>query len=195
MLVLPYLLLPTINRAEPARNPATVTAFAGPRSARMTWFDDVFGTGPQLIWWQECARALVVFCYGLVLVRAAGRRVFGKWAALDIVVAIVVGSNLSRALTGNAALLGTLVATTLLMALHWALAHGAARSARLSQLLEGRSVRLGEGGRVEAAALARHAVSEADLHEALHGAGLEGASGARLIVLEPSGKLSVLKGR
>jgi hypothetical protein len=38
----------------------------------------------------------------------AGRRVFGRWAALDIVVAIVVGSNLSRALTGAAQLGGTL---------------------------------------------------------------------------------------
>jgi len=55
----------------------------------------------------------VIFAFGLALVRLAGRRVFVRWAALDIVVAVVVGSNLSRALTGTAPLGGTLAASTL----------------------------------------------------------------------------------
>lgn len=76
-------------------------------------------------------------------------------ATLDIVVSIVVGSNLSRALTGDADLWGTLAATTLLMVLHWILSHAAARSSRLSRILEGRPVRLGEGGRVEEHTLMR----------------------------------------
>jgi uncharacterized membrane protein YcaP (DUF421 family) len=41
--------------------------------------------------------------------------------------------------------------------------------------------------------LARCHVSEADVHEALRGAGLEETAGTRRIVLEPSGKISVLK--
>ena len=156
--------------------------------------DDIFGTLGHVSWQQECARAVLIFAYGLALVRFAGRRVFGHWAALDIVVSIVVGSNMSRALTGNAPLWGTLIATTLVMALHWILSHVAARSQRASQILEGRFVRLGENGRVDEALLHRHAVSEADLYEALRGAGLDKLDGARLIVLEPSGKISVLKG-
>src|SRR3954469_13579004 len=108
--------------------------------------DDLFGVTGQVAWAQECARAVLIFGYGLALVRVAGRRVFGKWAALDIIVSIVVGSNLSRALTGNAALLGTLAATTLLMALHWLLAHAAARSSRLSSLLEGPAIELARDG-------------------------------------------------
>ena len=39
----------------------------------------------------------------------------------------------------------------------------------------------------------RHAVSEADLSEALRSAGLDDPAGTRRIVLEPSGKISVLK--
>lgn len=56
---------------------------------------------------------------GSPAVRIAGKRVFGKWAALDIIVSIMAGSNLSRALTGNAPLGGTLAATSLLMGLHY----------------------------------------------------------------------------
>jgi uncharacterized membrane protein YcaP (DUF421 family) len=156
--------------------------------------NDLFGpTAGHISAAQECARAVLVFLYGLVLVRLAGRRVFGKWAALDIVVSIIIGSNLSRALTGSAPLWGTLAATALLLALHWILAQAAARSAALSHLLEGRPVRLGESGRIDADGLARHAVSEADINESLRGVGLEHHSGARLIMLEPSGKISILK--
>lgn len=157
--------------------------------------DDLFGPTGDVTWAQECARAVVVFVYGLALVRLAGRRVFGKWAALDIIVSIVIGSNLSRALTGSAPLWGTLAATTLLMVLHWLLAHAAARWTSVSRVLEGRSVQLAEGGVVESTKLKSHAVSEADLNEALRAAGLEDAAQARRLVLEPSGKISVLKDR
>src|SRR5919199_1332388 len=128
--------------------------------------EDVFGPTGHITWAQECARALVVFIYGLALVRVAGRRVFGKWAALDIIVSIVVGSNLSRALTGSADLGGTLAATTLLMALHWLMAQGVARSKRLSHLFEGSVIELARTGRHDPSQFLRHAISEGDLHEA-----------------------------
>lgn len=153
----------------------------------------VFGETGHVTWAQECARAVLIFAYGLVLVRFAGRRAFGKWAALDIVVSIIVGSNLSRALTGGADLWGTLAATTLLMFLHWVLSQAAARSEALSSLLEGEAIHLGGQGRLDRGALVRNGLSGADLAEALREAGLEDAKGARKILLEPSGKIAVIK--
>ena len=158
-------------------------------------FEDVFGPTGHVSWWQECARAVLIFVYGLALVRLAGRRVFGRWAALDIVVAIVVGSNLSRALTGNAPLGGTLAATTLLMVLHWLMAQGVARSKRLSHLFEGSVIELARGGRHDHSQFLQHAISEGDLSEALRQAGIERVSETRLIALEPSGKITVLKAK
>ena len=155
--------------------------------------ETLFGPTGNVTWTQECARAAIIFVYGLVLVRIAGRRVFGQWTAVDIIVAIVTGSTLSRALTGNADLFGTLAATTLLMALHWALAHASARSPALSRLVEGPAVQLAEHGLIDDALLRRHAISPASLDQALRSAGVQTATGARLIVLEPSGKISVVK--
>jgi len=155
---------------------------------------DLFGpTTGVLTAGQECARAVLIFLYGLILVRLAGRRVFGKWSSLDIVVSIVVGSTLSRALTGSAPLWGTLAATTLLMGLHWLLAHAAAASRSLSRLLEGLSISLAVHGQVQTRTLIVNGVSAADLCEALHGSGIDDPSDTRLIMLEPSGKISVLK--
>lgn len=154
---------------------------------------DLFGASEHITWWQECARAVVIFVYGLILVRVAGRRAFGKWSALDIIVSIVVGSNLSRALTGGAPLGGTLAATTLLMALHWILAHAVARSHPLSRVLEGESIALVRAGVERSDALVRHAISGKDLAEALRQAGVERVSDTRLVMLEPSGRITVIK--
>src|SRR3954453_1381873 len=133
----------------------------------------VFGAQGQLLWWQECLRALLIFAYGLALVRIAGRRVFGKWSALDIIVSIIVGSSLSRALTGSAPLGGTLAATTLLMALHWVLAQIAARSSGFSNIVEGKPQLLARSGTVHQHALLRDSISRQDLEEALHQSGVE----------------------
>lgn len=154
---------------------------------------DLFGMKNALSWGQECARAVLIFFYGLVLVRVAGRRVFGKWAALDIIVSIVIGSNLSRALTGSAPLGGTLAASTVLMALHWLLAMAAARWPLLSHLLEGRAIRLATEGRLDEGKRRLHAVSEADLGEALRKSGVESVADTRHVTLEPGGTITVLK--
>jgi len=159
----------------------------------MDVFDAMFGTNGHVTIAQECARAVLVLFYGLLLVRFAGRRVFGRWAAIDIVVSIVVGSNLSRALTGNAPLWGTLVASTLLMFLHWMLAQAAAHWPLVSRLVEGRARELGRDGRITHRKDLRVAISDADLAEALRQAGVERAEDTRLVMLEPSGKISVLK--
>lgn len=157
--------------------------------------ESLFGPTGQITWWQECARAALIFVYGLLLVRVAGRRVFGQWTPLDIVVAIVTGSTLSRALTGNADLFGTLAATTLVMTLHWAVSRACARWPGLSRWLEGPAVRLAVAGQWRREALLRHAVSEAAVAEALRRAGVESVAATRLVVLEPSGNISVLRDR
>jgi len=72
----------------------------------------IFGAKDSVGAGQEAARAVIVFLAGWGMIRLFGRRAFGRWSALDIVVAIVVGSNLSRTLTGSAPLGGTLLATT-----------------------------------------------------------------------------------
>ncbi len=118
---------------------------------------------------------------------------FGKWAALDIIVSVIVGSNLSRALTGQASLGGTLAATTALMVLHWLLAQAAARSAWLAGILEGTPIELGRGGSVDQAAMRRNSVSHRDLDEALRQSSVEDVSKTHRVVLEPSGKITVLK--
>ena len=153
----------------------------------------IFGSTHAVTWWQECARTVVVFCYGLAVVRVAGRRVFGKWAALDFIVSIIVGSSLNRAITGSAALGGTLASTTLIMLLHWVLSQVGARFERLSGIIEGVPLPLAREGKANRAAFLRGSISRWDLEEALRQSGVEHIDNTKLIVLEPSGQVTVVK--
>jgi uncharacterized membrane protein YcaP (DUF421 family) len=159
----------------------------------MDWMATLFGHKNDLDIWQECARAVLIFLYGLLLVRVAGRRIFGKWSALDIVLSIIIGSNLSRAMTGGAPLGGTLAATTLLVLLHWLLAQMSARIPAISHALEGRAIVIARGGDMADGPRVWHAISHADLAEALRQSGVDKAEDADRITLEPSGKITVLK--
>ncbi|MGE4044771.1 MAG: DUF421 domain-containing protein [Acetobacteraceae bacterium] len=155
---------------------------------------DLFGAVGPITWWQECARTVVVLIYGLILIRVTGRRIFGKWAALDIIVAIIVGSSLSRTITGHAPLGGTLASTTLLMVLHWVLAQLAARWPFASRILEGRPIELAHRGEPDNTALRRQGVSQQDLEEALRVSSLSHLPDTHRVVLEPSGRITVVKG-
>lgn len=157
----------------------------------MAMGDWLFGVDQHLTIAQECARTIVVFAYGFALIRIAGRRLFGKWSAVDITVSIILGSNLSRAITGNAALGGALVASTLLMALHWLIAHVAARSRWASTVLEGVPIDLVTAGRVDERERRRRNISHADLDEALRASDVDRTEDAAHLTLEPSGKITV----
>ena len=162
----------------------------------MEWLDGLhglIGREGEITAWQMSLRAAIIFIYGLALLRLAHKRLLGKWSALDFVLAIVIGSNLSRALTANAPFWETLAATALLVALHWLLCTIAARAPALGPLLKGQAARLIHDGVVDAAAMRRHAVGEHDLQEALRGAGVADVATVREAYLERSGEISVLK--
>jgi uncharacterized membrane protein YcaP (DUF421 family) len=153
---------------------------------------DIFGVTNHIEWWQEVPRAFVVFVFGLILLRLSGRRAFARWSALDIIVSIIIGSSLSRALTGSAPLGGTMLAMVLLAFLHWMLARMAARSRRFARLVEGSAAILGQAGEVSERAMRRHNISETDMEEALRKEGVTDAAKTRQITLEPSGVITVI---
>lgn len=150
------------------------------------------GMKGDVSWWQMSIRGIVVFAYGLLLVRFPGQRIFGKSSAFDIVLAVLVGSNLSRALTGNSPFLATLAATTVIVLVHWGVAHLAAHSRLLSWLAKGAVVRLVENGKPDRARMARHGITDGDLEEAMRLEGVERLDQVERACLERNGKISVV---
>jgi len=156
----------------------------------------LFGVKDHVSLSQGCARAVLIFFYGLLLLRISGRRTFGRWSALDIVVSIIVGSALGRALTGNAPLPGTMVAAAVMVGLHVLIANIVARFPRLARIIEGQSIILAEQGRIDHRARKNSMISTSDLEEALRQKGIDGEAQidqVKAMRLEPSGEISVIK--
>lgn len=116
---------------------------------------------------QVALRAALVYIFGLAVVRLSDKRVLGKNTAFDVVVGVILGSVLSRAINGTAPILPTTVGVVVLLALHWLLAFGASRSHGLSVLLKGNAKPLVRNGQVLWDAMHRNHISEGDLVEML----------------------------
>jgi len=156
----------------------------------------IFGVKDHLGIAQECARAILIFCYGLVILRLSGRRTFGHWSALDIVMSIIAGSALSRAMTGGAPLPGTLAAVAVLSLVHLLVAYAVAGSKSLSRIIEGPPIVLARDGVLNERARRWHTVSETDISEAMRSAqlnGMEEMGRVREMTLEVNGRLTILK--
>jgi uncharacterized membrane protein YcaP (DUF421 family) len=160
----------------------------------METFRFLIGQGADPIaWWQMCLRAAIIFLYSVALYRLLPRRAFGGITAADVVVVVIMGSSLSRALTGNAPLLATLAATAVLAALYTVLTALAARLEWLSWLSKGRPVLLIRDGRIDAKAMRWSLLGEHDLQEKLRASGVARAEQVAEARLERSGEISVIR--
>ena len=160
----------------------------------MSW-TELIGHKGDILWWEMSIRAVLIFIFGLVLIRLFGRRAFGKQNPLDIVVAIIVGSSLSRALTGNAPFIPTLIAMVVLVWLFWVLEHAAARWHWLGRLAKGDPVWLARDHRLDRSAMKPWGVTKGDICEAARNSGVAELEAIREVVLERSGKVSILSGK
>jgi uncharacterized membrane protein YcaP (DUF421 family) len=142
---------------------------------------------------QLCVRAVILFAFGIAYIRIAGRRTFSQASPLDIVVALVVGSNLSRAMTGKAPFWPALAATLLLVVLHRLFALLTIRWAWLAKVMKAEPAVLVRDGVADRKAMLRHGLGDQDLLEGLRLEQAESAKDVRLATLENSGKISVIR--
>jgi uncharacterized membrane protein YcaP (DUF421 family) len=148
-----------------------------------------------LSWSQMGARTLVVFIFGLVLVRLADRRFLGRNAGFDILLAFVLGSVLSRAINGQAPFFKSLGASALLVLLHRIVAYIACRWPPFSKLIKGEAVILVKNGQPDQRALHALDISEDDLAENLRlNANLGELAEVAEARLERNGQIGVVKG-
>src|SRR5437016_4437702 len=131
---------------------------------------------------QMSLRAFIVFTAAIAIVRLGDERFMGKSTALDVMLGIVFGSVVSRAITGNAPFFPTLAASVVLVAMHWTISAIAFRSHRFGRIVKGLTHELVKDGEIDWPEMRRTHISENDLKEALrqHGhpddlAGIESA--------------------
>ena len=159
----------------------------------MDWLHQLIGPEDgSATWWQLSVRGAILFALGIAYIRLAGRRVFSQATPLDIVVAVIVGSNLSRAMTGKAPFLPALAATLVFVLLHRAVAMATLHWNWLADLVKLRPALLVQDGKVDEAALRRHGLSREDLLEGLRLEQVETPDDVKTAMLEGAGRISVV---
>ena len=139
------------------------------------------------------ARAVVLFFAALLLLRLSGKRTFGANAPFDMVVKIMLGAVLSRAVVAASPFGPTLLASFVLVALHRLLAWAAFRSDWVGWLVKGEAHALVEDGQPQPEQLRAQNITDKDLREGLRENGLTDPAQAALVQLERSGRISVVK--
>ncbi len=158
---------------------------------------DLLGLGRQaqeLGFLQMCCRGVVVFFSGLLLVRFAEKRFFAKKNAFDVLLALMLGSTLGRAINGSERLFETIGVCFLLVLLHRLVSMAARRFPVLETVVKGHTNVLVEDGRLNQAALDHHDVTKCDLEEEMRlMANIDDLGRVSLACLERSGEISIVK--
>jgi uncharacterized membrane protein YcaP (DUF421 family) len=105
----------------------------------------------------------------------------------------MIGSLASRAVSGTAPFVATLVATFMFIIVHWLISYLSERSSALGSLVKGHDTILIKNGRVDRKGLRDAHMSSDDLAEDLRQQGVANSGDVKEARLERSGRLSVIK--
>lgn len=140
-------------------------------------------------------RTVLIYAASLVLVRVGSKRFLSQASAFDVIIGIMFGSVMSRAINSSAPLFPTLGAGLVLIGLHALLNRLAFRSGWFGPLIKGNPVLLIKDGKVQVDGLRETGVAKNDLEQALRlQAQTTDPSGIRLAYLERNGQISLIPG-
>ena len=77
---------------------------------------------PVMSTWQMIPRTVVVYIVALLLIRVGKRRFLGGYTTFDILLGFVVGSIMSRAITGGVTFTNMIFVVATLVGIHWIIA-------------------------------------------------------------------------
>jgi uncharacterized membrane protein YcaP (DUF421 family) len=116
---------------------------------------------------QIALRTILVYVAALVLVRIGSKRFLSQATAFDVIVAIMLGSIMSRAADGSAPFLPTVLVGGMLVGVHWLFALLAYHTSWFGNLVKGRPVPLITDGEIQEDGMRRGSITEDDLKQAL----------------------------
>jgi uncharacterized membrane protein YcaP (DUF421 family) len=144
--------------------------------------------------WQVAARAIALYVSTVLVVRIGKSRLLGRASAVDVILGFLLGSLVSRGITGSSSLSETLTACVALVGIHWWITLAARSHHVLGWLLKGATYLVIRDGAVLPDALKRGHISLEDLKEELRLNGnVEDIGKVKRAYKERSGQISVVR--
>jgi uncharacterized membrane protein YcaP (DUF421 family) len=142
---------------------------------------------------QMVLRTVVIYAFTLIVVRVSSSRFLSQATTFDLIVGILLGSVMSRAINGSAPFVPTLAAGAALLGMHWVLAIVALHTKWFGPLVKGTRIKLIEDGQILSDGLRRADMTSHDLAQALRlQAKQNDPSKIRRAYMERNGRISVI---
>ncbi len=147
---------------------------------------------PVMSTWQMIPRVIVVYLVALLLIRIGKRRFLGGYTTFDILLGFVVGSIMSRTISGAVTLVNMIFIVATLVGIHWIIAvityyfdTGNTIKSSERQLLK--------DGKIDEDAMRKSKLGENDLLQALRQkANVESPDKIKSAYLERDGSITVI---
>jgi uncharacterized membrane protein YcaP (DUF421 family) len=144
---------------------------------------------------QMALRAVIVYVVTVVIVRLGKKRFMGGATAFDVILGIMLGSIVSRAITGNSPFVPALAASAVLVVMHSLFSWVALRWHGFGWAIKGDARLVVKDGQVDRGEMRKAHMSERDLWEDLRGKSIARLDEVAEAILERSGNLSVIKAK
>lgn len=148
---------------------------------------------PELAVAEKILRPVFVYVFLVIVVRLAGRRELAQLNSFDLIVLMMLANTVQNATIGNDnSMVGGLIGVSTLLLANYAVVRLLYRHPQVDRLLEGGPIVLIRDGQVVRGNLAREAITEEELMEAVRKQGLGSVTEVAEAVLETGGVVSVI---
>ena len=155
---------------------------------------ELFGSGKNLTVLQMCFRGFVIFCLTLLMLRISGRRSFGVKTPLDLIISVLLGSVLSRAVVGASPFMPVVFCALLIVTLHRIFSWIIIKNKTFRHLLEGKKILLFENGKFLEKNMNKALVDEEDVKQKIRTQTFQNdLENIEKIYMERNGDISVVK--
>jgi uncharacterized membrane protein YcaP (DUF421 family) len=141
---------------------------------------------------QIAARAVLVYLVGILVVRVGKSRLISRVTAVDVLLGFILGSLLSRGITGSASISGTAIGSAVLVAAHYVVTRLAVSNSWVGTIMKGRYYLLVDDGKCLEESLRQAHLSHHDLEEQLRLRGVASIDEVHKAWKERNGEVSVI---
>ncbi len=144
--------------------------------------------------WQLALRTIAVYGVALLIIRVAKRRFMGGFTTFDILLGFVVGSVLSRAITGAVRFIDAFVVVAVLVIMHWAISIiGYYAGSFISKTVKNSARQLVKDGEMIEEEMRKSKLGEHDLMQAVRNQGnVDSLEKVKSAYLERDGSITVI---
>lgn len=142
---------------------------------------------------QVITRTIIVYGIALAMIRIGKRRFMGGFTAFDILMGFVIGSIMSRTITGRENLLSSSVVILTLVGIHYVISYLTYYFSNASNIVKNNERQLIKDGEVIEEAMRKSKLGENDLLQALRQKGnVESPEDVKSAYLERDGTITVI---